>query len=477
MTTIIPWPASVPSCVMPMSPQGGLRDNRLSFETDDAVTPVERPRTSWAPELYQVTMVPMDRAMFEAFQAWFRGPLAYGSLPFVMDHPITREPTVWRIVKGDPPYQVSKVLAMRSADVRGISVSFGIQSLPMAAPDYPALLFQGRAGFWAGGFDPSAGRIRLSPGGAAASTFGQSAGQVIRAAGTVDAVQATAGARPTTSRWPVGGRRNTLMRTEELDHAYWNKARATVDANATADPLGAITADLLRETVGNGEHYADRTLTVAAGQVYTWSTYAKAFSSDREIALRTALAAGGNRIILNLQTGIAADIENSSILSWGRVDVGGGWYRLWTTATAVADGGGVFRGQLHRASDGRQSYEGNTSSGVYLWGAQLESGAALTPYQRVTTDRDVTETGVPDVWHLYNDGGDSLLAGAVPAGDYGLGWVDALGNVSFDTVTSNGTTPINVLRAEYQADVILRQGDFTADERLGLTRYWERLYK
>lgn len=133
-TPIIPWPAGVPSCVMPMSPQGGLRDNRLSFETDEATTPVERPRTSWAPELYQVTMVPMDRAMFQAFQAWFRGPLAYGSLPFVMDHPITREPTVWRIVKGDPPYQVSKVLTMGRPDVRGISVSFGIQSMPLAVP-------------------------------------------------------------------------------------------------------------------------------------------------------------------------------------------------------------------------------------------------------------------------------------------------------------------------------------------------------
>lgn len=178
MTTIIPWPAGVPSCVMPMSPQGGLRDNRLSFEADDAVTPVERPRTSWAPELYQVTMVPMDRAMFQAFQDWFRGPLAYGSLPFVMDHPITRQPTVWRIVKGDPPYQVSKVLAMRSADVRGISVSFGIQSMPLAVPFDPLSLFaSGEQGAW---FDPDAtGTLFQDHLGATPSAVGQPVGLML----------------------------------------------------------------------------------------------------------------------------------------------------------------------------------------------------------------------------------------------------------------------------------------------------------
>ena len=198
MTTIIPWPEGVPSCVMPMSPQGGLRDNRLSFETDDAVTPVERPRTSWAPELYQVTMVPMDKAMFQAFQAWFRGPLAYGSLPFVMDHPITREPTVWRIVKGDPPYQVSKVLPMRSDDIRGISVSFGIQSMPLAVPQFsPADFFaNGEQGVW---YDPSDLRSMFQDAaGTTPAAYGHPVGLILDKSGNGNhAAQATATARPT----------------------------------------------------------------------------------------------------------------------------------------------------------------------------------------------------------------------------------------------------------------------------------------
>ncbi|OWJ73879.1 hypothetical protein, partial [Haematobacter missouriensis] len=101
------WPFEVPDCIMPLSVEGGLQDNRVSFEPEVG-PPVERPRSSWAPEVYSLDMRLMTVAQFVAFETWYRTTLRYGVLPFEFSHPITRKRSAWKIVKGSPPYQVSK---------------------------------------------------------------------------------------------------------------------------------------------------------------------------------------------------------------------------------------------------------------------------------------------------------------------------------------------------------------------------------
>ena len=128
-TPIIDWPEGVPSCIMPLSPQGGLRDTRLSFETDSKMAPVERPLSSWAPEVYSVELAPLSVAQFELFQAWYKGPLRFGVYPFAWLHPITKTVSPWKIVKGDPPYQVKKIGHIPNGSARRrISLSFSIMS-------------------------------------------------------------------------------------------------------------------------------------------------------------------------------------------------------------------------------------------------------------------------------------------------------------------------------------------------------------
>src|SRR5690606_33678465 len=60
-----------------------------------------------------------------------------------------------------------------------------------------------------------------------ATAAGQPVGKVTRAAGSVDASQATALSRPTLARWPKGGRRNLLTWTEDLTDAAWGKNNVT----------------------------------------------------------------------------------------------------------------------------------------------------------------------------------------------------------------------------------------------------------
>ena len=128
---VIDWPEGVPNCILPTSPQGGLRDTRNSFETDSKISSIERPLASWAPAVYAVEMSPMSLAQFAAFEAWYAGPLAYGVNAFSWVHPITGAAGVWKILKADPPYQVRKVgLIPAGSDRRRISVSFSVVSQP-----------------------------------------------------------------------------------------------------------------------------------------------------------------------------------------------------------------------------------------------------------------------------------------------------------------------------------------------------------
>jgi hypothetical protein len=128
---VVDWPTGVPSCIEPTSPQGGLIDNRVSFGTDSKFPPIERPVSSWAPELYSVVMVPFSVDQFILFQNWYKNDLSYGVLPFRWFHPITKQPSAWKIMRGDPPFQVRKTGAIPlGSGRRRISVSFSVMSWP-----------------------------------------------------------------------------------------------------------------------------------------------------------------------------------------------------------------------------------------------------------------------------------------------------------------------------------------------------------
>lgn len=133
VVTIAPWHDEVPFCIEPMSPQGGLRDNRYSFDTDSQMPPIERPVSSWAPEVYSVELVKMSVEQFTIFQSWYTNTIRMGTMPFWFPHPITGAIGAWKIMKADPPYQVRKVgLIPRDSGRRRVSISFTLMSWPGA---------------------------------------------------------------------------------------------------------------------------------------------------------------------------------------------------------------------------------------------------------------------------------------------------------------------------------------------------------
>jgi hypothetical protein len=65
----------------------------------------------------------------------------------------------------------------------------------------------------------------------------------------------------------------------------------------------------------------------------------------------------------------------------GRIErVGHGWYRVALTLDAAADREATFSIALLDAPAGQADYAGDGTSGLLVWGPQLESGTRATSY-------------------------------------------------------------------------------------------------
>ena len=172
---------------------------------------------------------------------------------------------------------------------------------------------------------------------------------------------------------------NLLKYSEAIDDSYWNKIRTTVTANAIEAPDGTVTAELLAEDSSANQTHVVRQNTVTdipqtAGKSYVFSGYVKAGGRNR-VRIRFEHAAHQADLLLNDGT-----FFNNGFDSVTFTDVGNGWFRFVVVETADSREPLV---QIMLVNDsGQSTYTGDGSSGVYVWGLQLEIGTASDTYHR-----------------------------------------------------------------------------------------------
>jgi hypothetical protein len=172
------------------------------------------------------------------------------------------------------------------------------------------------------------------------------------------------------------------------DQTNWTVQNQTnVTANAAANPLnGAVTADKVIPTVVTDDHYRGLTMATMVGEI-TASIYVKADGySFFDFGIFSNTASNYPvRAIFNLSTQ-AITYVNGSVASI--TSVGSGWYRVSITGS-VASSSSI--GLYHRvkASATTGTYSGDNTSGMLLWGCQLESGV-MTDYIGPTTTAAVS---------------------------------------------------------------------------------------
>lgn len=313
-------------------------------------------------------------------------------------------------------------------------------------------------------FQDSAGTIPVT-------TFDQPVGKIVRGAGTVDLVQTVSASRPTMARWPRGGRRNLLTNTDTMITSPWavggdkSSIIGPPDISGWVEYTSTATSNQLlywSPEVQYGEPYTV-TLEILAGSTARarFTMIAGVYASDPYASFEVLDGPGIiDRILSNGQT----DLRNLSLTIPTRLKV---TRRLVQSITTSLN--------LYVLDDSNEPAVGTLKT--RRW--QLQGGINVTEYQRVTTANDVTEEDVESLWHLYNDGGDSLQTdGPVPAGTYGYAYVDPYGEITFDTRVSDGINPVTVADDPGRyLDLILRKGDFSAGEKVAITDYWERRYK
>lgn len=215
------------------------------------------------------------------------------------------------------------------------------------------------------------------------------------------ATQSVLASRPTYGIEPAGGRRNMLTFSEDFTNAVWLKSETTVPATQFLAPDGTTTAEALIPTTVSGQHYTYVSVTTAAAQ-HTISLYAKSNGYDF-ITLMDATVSQARTF--NLSNGTKGGTAGQAApVSDDIVSVGGGWYRcsITVSATAAAQSIRIYA----YSADNPAGWSGNGTSGILIWGAQLELGSTATPYQRVTTAFDVTEAGVQTCHYVQYDGSD-----------------------------------------------------------------------
>jgi hypothetical protein len=211
-------------------------------------------------------------------------------------------------------------------------------------------------------------------------------------------------------------RTNLALYSEQFDNAAWTKNAATISANSIVAPNGTLTADKLVEDTTNDAHYLDIRPTVN-NSINTSSIYVKAAGRTK-----FQLREGSNGDLVTF------DLSNPS---GNIISVGNGWFRVWLSTTPDAT---TYIFQLRLLNDsGNLVYTGNGTSGLYVWGAQLEAGSYATSYiptvaSSVTRNADViSKTGISSligqtegtvfIEHIYNTeitnpiGADDIVIG------------------------------------------------------------------
>jgi hypothetical protein len=246
-------------------------------------------------------------------------------------------------------------------------------------------------------------------------------------------------------------RRNLLTFPTAFDDAVWTKTGLlTVSANSFTAPDGTTTADTLTEDTSNGGHSVTQTLTKAASaQTYTASAFVRP-NGRTVVRLRLNDSSNTNNATAEFTlTGSGTSASPTvagtfTSASAAITSVGGGWYRLSVTATTGTETG--LGAVLFLTNGSSASYLGDGTSGILVWGAQLETGTTASAFQNIGTDKmtvfaGVRKTGTADgmLTELSADAGTNAgafyVGGPLAAGAWRYAFISRGTAVSAASVT------------------------------------------
>ena len=198
--------------------------------------------------------------------------------------------------------------------------------------------------------------------------------------------------------------------------------RSNVTTDAIVAPDGETTADkLYNDSTASSNHIMYKYCSFTTGLSYTFSIFVKAAEYSR---IRLGFGFVGSpgvflartNAIFNTTSGVIT--PSADLTSYGIESVGNGWYRCWITAVCQASGTEACIITLDNGSVA--TYDGDNTSGVYIWGVQVEAGDVPRSYIQtantaVTRAADVCTAALSGIDFNVSEG--TLFVDAItPAG-------------------------------------------------------------
>lgn len=202
------------------------------------------------------------------------------------------------------------------------------------------------------------------------------------------------------------GYENLFTWAEVASDASWSKVRSSITANVMKAPDGTITGDFLVEdgTASNTHDYRKTISKAATPITYTASRIVKAGTRTKCFmwmhgASQTNRVEAWYDLVAGVVGNIATQGSGFSAPSATIRPMGDGWYRLTLTGTSdTSTTIGVLFGIA--TAMGIQAYSGDGHSGLYVWGAQLNTGGIVSDYLQ-TRGSAITNVPVDEPDNLY----------------------------------------------------------------------------
>ena len=168
-------------------------------------------------------------------------------------------------------------------------------------------------------------------------------------------------------------RTNLIQYSESFSQSYWTKSGSSIASNNAISPDGSLNASKLVEGTNNGFHWMySGVITVTNATIYNLSVFAKKGERNYiRISQKNGIA-----VIVNLEDKVF-DTIGGSVLSSNITELINDWVRIEYSFQTTSTTDEVY---IYAADNGDTQYQGDGTSGVYIYGAMLEQGSYPTSY-------------------------------------------------------------------------------------------------
>ena len=175
----------------------------------------------------------------------------------------------------------------------------------------------------------------------------------------------------------------TNLITYSEDYSSFTQNGCSVISNDISFPLGGLADKIQEDSSDTNKHIRPANVSITSGQSYIMSAWFKSDNCDT-IALREG-SSSGDSITYKFSTGTTS-ATGTRWTSLNVVNYSNGWRRIDAKYTSTATASMNFRvhllgnnyNQVINPNPSTYTYQGDGTSGIYMWGLSVEAGSYPT---------------------------------------------------------------------------------------------------